>query len=100
MKITAVNISKTFASGLEALNASEKAWKLNENKFKKDLPKYIIGVASGKVLGYFTLKKVSPEGTNKRVKFSLKKCSIKDTSLIDAFIKGKNLKYFVIKNIW
>jgi hypothetical protein len=100
MKITAVNISKTFASGLTALNASEKAWKLNEHKLKKDLPKYVIGVASGKVLGYFTLKKVSPDGSSKRVKFLLKKCSTKDTVIIDAFIKGKNLKYFVIKNNW
>jgi fructose/tagatose bisphosphate aldolase len=100
MEIIAVNINKALASRASALNATKEAWKINQLKFINKNVKFVIGVASGQIHGYYKLKTVRSAGLPNRVKFLLKKCSGKEISKIDAFTKGKNLKYFVTKYNW
>lgn len=100
MRIIAVNINKTLASGVSAFNATERAWKLNERKFLQFLPEFVIGVASGKAKEHFRLVSVNSDIEPKRLKFSLKPCLPHEISEIEAFVKNKNLKYFVVKYKW
>jgi len=100
MKIIAVNIHKGLAKKVSPFKATERAWKLNESKFRKNLPDYVIGVASGQIEGFYKLVNVSTDTEPKRVKFSLKDCDDIEISNIKSFVNGKNLKYFVIKQKW
>ena len=99
MKIIAVNIHKTYVKK-GAKKATEEAWNLNEEKFKENLPEFVIGVASGKIHGYFKFLNVFRDTKSKRLKFSLIDCSSPEIDKIDQFTNGKNLKYFVIKHKW
>jgi hypothetical protein len=99
MKILAVNISKQI-SKKDSKRATEEAWKLNEKKFKKNLPEFVIGVASGKILSYYKFLAESHDEETNRVIFSLSECDKNDKAKIESFTKDKNLKYFVLKQKW
>jgi hypothetical protein len=99
MNLIAVNISKQFEKkGL--LAATEEAWKLNQNKFRKNLPEFVIGVASGNIKSYYKFLSESYDEATNRIVFSLSECDKTDKAKIDSFTKNKNLKYFVIKQKW
>lgn len=100
MKILAVNIHNQLTKGLGELASTERAWKLDEKKFKENLPDFVIGVASGKIKGHYRLQDVFPDIEPNRLKFSLVDCDVTEKSLIDSFTKDKNLKYFVTKLNW
>lgn len=100
MKILAVNINKQLASRLKVLPATERAWKLDETKFRKNLPDFVIGVANGKIQGYFRLQAVFKDILPNRLRFSLINCNKNEIALIDSFTKDKNLRYFVTKLVW
>lgn len=59
MKILAVNIHNQLAKKLGVLAATERAWLLDKNKFEKNKPDFVIGVANGVIEGYFRLLGVS-----------------------------------------
>lgn len=99
MNLLAVNISKEL-SKKGAIDATERAWKLNENNFRENLPEFVIGVASGKIHGHYKFQNVHLDVESNRLKFSLIECDVTEKSLIDSFTKDKNLKYFVTKKKW
>lgn len=99
MNLIAVNISKVLVKK-GALAATERAWKLNETKFREVLPEFVIGVASGKICAYYRLQNVNPDKEPGRLKFSLMNCDKNEVERIDKFTNGKNLKYFVTKLNW
>lgn len=99
MNILAVNISKQVAK-MMPLDATQEAWKLNEKKFKENLPEFVIGVAAGAIKGYYKLNNVTRDNDNIRLKFTLIECNETEISMIYSFIKDKNLKYFVTKMKW
>lgn len=101
MKILAVNIHNQLAKGLSVLASTERAWLLDKNKFEKNLPDFVIGVANGVIKGYFRLLGVSIDKIEpNRLKFTLTACNKVEIARIDDFIKDKNLRYFVIKQKW
>ena len=101
MKILAVNIHNQHNKKLSVLAATERAWMLDENKFKENLPDFVIGVANGVIKGYFRLLGVSIDIIEpNRLKFTLTACNKNEIESIDNFTKGKNLRYFVIKQKW
>lgn len=99
MKIIAVNIRKELLKK-GAFAATESAWRLNENKFRENLPEFVIGVASGKIEGHYRLLDASIDVISNRLNFSLSECDKREIEMIDHFTNGKNLKYFVIKQKW
>ena len=99
MNILAVNISKQVAK-MQPFDATQEAWKLNEKKFRANLPEFVIGVAAGEIKGYYKLQNVIYDNNNERLKFTLVECNETEISLIYGFIKDKNLKYFVTKKKW
>ncbi len=99
MKIIAVNIHNELPKK-GALAATESAWKLNESKFRDNLPDFVIGVASGIIHGHYKFQNVYLDDELKRLKFSIIECNEKEIIRINNFINGKNLKYFVIKQKW
>jgi len=99
MKIIAVNIRKTHEKK-GPKKATEEAWKLNEDKFRENRPEFVIGVASGKIHGYYKFQNFLPDIKSKRLIFSLTECDSLEIDKIDSFTNGKNLKYFVIKHKW
>ena len=100
MKLIAVNINKALAKKASAFDATKRAWKLNEVKFRKNLPDFVIGVASGIIKGYYKFEDVNTDIEPKRVKFTLTNCDKNEISRIDTFTSERNLKYFVIKHKW
>jgi len=100
MKILAVNIHNQLAKGLGVLASTERAWKLDEKKFKENLPNFVIGVASGKIRAYYRLQDVFPDIEPNRLRFSLIDCDKNEISMIDRFTMDKNLSYFVTKQVW
>lgn len=101
MKILAVNIHNQLAKKLSVLDATKRAWLLDENKFEKNLPVFVIGVANGDIKGYFRLMgwnkdKIEPN----RLEFTLDGCTEAEIVSIDNFTKDKNLRYFVTKQRW
>jgi hypothetical protein len=100
MKILAVNIHNQLAKGLDFLASTERAWLLDENKFRENLPDFVIGVASGVIKGYFRLQDVFPDIEPNRLRFSSVDCDKNEIDSIDNFTKDKNLRYFVIKQKW
>jgi len=100
MKLIAVNIHKGLSKKVCPFNATKRAWKLNESKFRKKFPDFVIGVASGEIKGFYRLVDVSTDSEPKRVKFNLKDCDDPEKANIISFINGRNLRYFVIKQKW
>lgn len=101
MRILAVNIHNQLANGLSVLASTERAWLLDKNKFEKNLPDFVIGVANGVIKGYFRLLGVSIDKIEpNRLQFTLIACNNVEIASIDNFIKDKNLRYFVIKQKW
>jgi hypothetical protein len=101
MKILAVNIHNQLDNDLSVLDATKRAWLLDENKFDKNLPDFVIGVANGVIKGHFRFigwskDKIEPN----RLEFTLEYCTDAEKVSIDNFTKDKNLKYFVTKQRW
>lgn len=101
MKILAVNIHNQLAKKLSVLAATERAWLLDENKFRENLPDFVIGVAKGVIHGHFRLLDVDIDTIDpKRLKFTLTACDKNEINSIANFTKDKNLRYFVTKQSW
>lgn len=98
MKIIAVNITKTLASGLSVQLSTEKEWKINLTKCSKY--DYVIGVSRGKIEGLF--KKINQNiilTKSNRVEFNL--VELDATCIINCFNANTSigLKGFVTKYI-
>ena len=98
MKIIAVNITKTLASGLSVQLSTEREWKINLVKCSKY--DYVIGISRGKIEGLFkkTGENIIPLKPN-RVKFDL--IELDPTCIINCFNNNSSigLKGFVAKYI-
>jgi hypothetical protein len=100
MKIIAVNITKTLASGLSVLSSTERAWVLNISNCSKR--NYVIGIKNGKIEGFFKKTGEHPDSIDpKRVAFIL--IELDASCIINCFnnnpligLKGITTKYIDI----
>jgi hypothetical protein len=99
--IIAVNIHRSISRGNSVLESTRGAWHLSMQRSLEH--KFVIGVARGKILGYFVLNGVNYFRTDprkvRRVVFDLIPCDAQQQEQIEQYIGKANLKEFVIKYI-